>query len=107
MNVVERRKEIGVMRSIGASSRDVMSVFTYEGLAIAVLASIMGTISSLPMTAMFTVLVSHLLVNIDFTFSPVRILLMWLILLVVATFSSLIPAASAARLKVGQVLRYG
>lgn len=107
MNVVERRKEIGVMRSIGASSRDVMTVFTYEGLAIAVIASILGTITSLPMTAMFKILVSHLLVNIDFTFSPVRILLMWLILLVVATLSSLIPAASAARLRIGQVLRYG
>jgi putative ABC transport system permease protein len=107
MNVVERRKEIGVMRSIGASSRDVMSVFTYEGLAIAALASVLGTIVSLPMTAVFKVLVTYLLVDINFTFSPLMVLLMWIILLIVAALSSLVPAASAARLKVGEVLRYG
>lgn len=107
MNVVERRKEIGVMRSIGASSRDVMTVFTYEGLAIAFVAAVFGTITSIPMTLVFQLLISHILVNIDFTFSALEIGVMWLILLVVAALSSLIPAASAARLQIGQVLRYG
>jgi putative ABC transport system permease protein len=32
INVIERRREIGVMRAVGASSRDVGLVFTGEGL---------------------------------------------------------------------------
>jgi putative ABC transport system permease protein len=37
INVLERRREIGVMRAIGASDRAVMKIFLVEGLLIGLL----------------------------------------------------------------------
>ena len=42
MSVFERQKEIGVMRSIGASSRTVVTQFLTEGLVVGVIAWIVG-----------------------------------------------------------------
>ncbi|NMB78700.1 MAG: ABC transporter permease [Methanomicrobiales archaeon] len=47
MSVTERIKEIGIMRSIGAQRREVMSMFLYEALILGVVGSIIGGLLSL------------------------------------------------------------
>ncbi len=47
MSVTERIKEIGIMRSIGAQRKEVMSMFLYEALILGVVGSIIGGIMSL------------------------------------------------------------
>jgi putative ABC transport system permease protein len=47
MSVTERIKEIGIMRSIGAQRREVMSMFLYEAAILGVAGSIIGGILSL------------------------------------------------------------
>jgi putative ABC transport system permease protein len=42
MSVTERVKEIGIMRSIGAQRREVMSMFLYEAVILGVVGSIIG-----------------------------------------------------------------
>ena len=42
ISVLERKKEIGILRAIGASKRDVSSVFTAETLIIGFCAGIIG-----------------------------------------------------------------
>jgi len=44
MSVVERTKEIGVMRSIGASKRDIIIMFLCEALILGVVGSLIGAI---------------------------------------------------------------
>jgi putative ABC transport system permease protein len=47
MSVTERIKEIGIMRSIGAQRKEVMSMFLYEAAILGVVGSIIGGILSL------------------------------------------------------------
>lgn len=47
MSVTERIKEIGIMRSIGAQRREVMSMFIYEALILGIVGSVIGGILSL------------------------------------------------------------
>jgi putative ABC transport system permease protein len=47
MSVTERIKEIGIMRSIGAQRREVMSMFLYEAAILGVAGSLIGGILSL------------------------------------------------------------
>ncbi len=47
MSVTERIKEIGIMRSIGAQRREVMSMFLYEAAILGVVGSIIGGLLSL------------------------------------------------------------
>ena len=44
MSVSERIKEIGIMRSIGAQKKEVMSMFIYEAAIIGVIGSVVGGI---------------------------------------------------------------
>lgn len=46
ISVIERTKEIGVLRSVGASKRDVKRVFTAESLIIGLVAGLLGVIIS-------------------------------------------------------------
>ena len=47
MSVTERIKEIGIMRSIGAQRKEVMSMFLYEALILGVVGSLIGGFMSL------------------------------------------------------------
>ena len=47
MSVTERIKEIGIMRSIGAQRKEVMSMFLYEAAILGVVGSIIGGLFSL------------------------------------------------------------
>jgi putative ABC transport system permease protein len=47
MSVTERIKEIGIMRSIGAQRKEVMSMFLYEALILGVVGSLIGGVLSL------------------------------------------------------------
>lgn len=107
MNVVERRKEIGVMRSIGAGSRAVIQVFTVEGIVVGLLAALLATLLGVPMTVALTLLVSKLFLPIGFEFAASYIVIMVIFMLIVAAAASMAPAASAARLRIADVLRYG
>ncbi len=46
MSIVERTKEIGVMKSIGASKKDIMILFLYEAFILGLFGCIVGTIIS-------------------------------------------------------------
>ncbi|WP_292460136.1 ABC transporter permease [Methanothermococcus sp.] len=46
MSTIERTKEIGVMKSIGASKRDIMILFIYEALIIGIIGSLIGALMS-------------------------------------------------------------
>jgi lipoprotein-releasing system permease protein len=44
MKVMERTKDIGVLKSMGATDRSVLSVFLYEGLTIGVAGTVLGLV---------------------------------------------------------------
>lgn len=105
MSVFERQKEIGVMRSIGASSSTVATQFLTEGLVVGMIAWAVG----IPLAYLIQVgLLS--VTGFDETFpaefSGTAVIIGLVGMLVITTIASLSPSISAARKTVSEVLRY-
>jgi len=108
MNVIERTREIGVMRAIGAANRSIMLIVLVEGMLIGVLSWILGALLSLPIsTGLNNVVgVAFLQSPLNFTFSLDGFLVWLAMVLVISAVASYLPARSAARLTVREVLAY-
>jgi putative ABC transport system permease protein len=108
INVLERTREIGVLRAIGAPNKGVSQVFIREGIAIGVLSWVLGGVLAFPLGKALSdgVGVSILGAPLNFAYS-VTGLLMWLLLVVIlSALASLLPARNASRLTVREVLAY-
>lgn len=108
MNVLERTREIGIMRAIGASDRAVMNQVMVEGVLIGLLSWVFGTLLSLPIgTAMSNAINLALFGAIaDFSVTPVGVILWLGVVLVLSAFASVVPARNAARMTIQEVLAY-
>ena len=54
MNVVERAREIGVLRAVGASDRSVLTIFLVEGVLIGALSWAIGVVVSVPISKLLS-----------------------------------------------------
>lgn len=108
INVLERTREIGVMRAIGASSISIGKIFVVEALCIGVLSWLLGFILALPIAALLSYQVGVMFLQSPLTFSFSYLgVVMWLALSVVLSIAaSLLPARNAAKLSVREVLGY-
>jgi len=104
MAVFERRKEIGVMRSVGASSRSVMSQFMLEGILIGLLAWAVAIPISFGMS---WGLVGALPLNyLELDYPPQLVVYGLVGVLFVVALASLWPSLMASRKTVADILRY-
>lgn len=105
-SVLERQREIGIWRSMGASNWQVSRAFWIEGLSLASLAWLVGAIVGLPIAYGFDLLVSPWLIPVPFAFDPWSLPLMLLALVMIATVASFGPTARASRARIAPILRY-
>jgi putative ABC transport system permease protein len=103
MAVFERQKEIGVMRSIGASSATISGQFLVEGNLIGLLAWIVGFPLSFLVSALLGTMFPF---EIESGVPPLALLIGFVGMIIIATISSLWPSISAARKTVSEILRY-
>ena len=108
MNVLERTREIGIMRAIGADDRAVMRTVIAEGIVIGSISFGLAIVLSVPFTYGLSAIVSLAVfqtpIDVVFTYLGYSI---WLALvLVLSTFASILPARNAARLTIREVLAY-
>jgi putative ABC transport system permease protein len=105
INVVERGREIGLMRAIGAASPTVAGVFVGEGLLLGVISWMLAIPLSVPGGILLTGALNSI-VPMNFVFS-VQGTLAWLIIVsVLAVIASLWPALRATRISVRESLAY-
>jgi putative ABC transport system permease protein len=107
LNVLERTREIGVLRAVGASNGKVFQIVVIEGLAIGLVSWALGILLALPISELLARTVG-LIFNVSL---PVAISLegftIWLaVVLALAWLASLLPAWNAVRLTVRDVLAY-
>jgi putative ABC transport system permease protein len=108
INVLERTREIGVMRAIGASSLAIGRVFVVEALCIGLISWLAGALLALPVAALLSYQVGVLFLQspLAFSFSFLGVGI-WLALSCgLSVLASLLPAFNAARLSVRDVLSY-
>jgi len=108
MNVLERTREIGITRAIGADDRAVMRTVIAEGVVIGSISFILAIILSIPFTYGLSTIVSLAIfqtpIDVVFTYLGYAI---WLgLVLLLSTVASIIPARNAARLTIREVLAY-
>jgi len=108
INVLERTREIGVMRAIGASNGDIQSIVIVEGMVVGLISWAISIVLSLPITNILCYGVGMALLTAPMP--PVYGLsgiLAWLIFtLVLAAIASAWPARRASRLTVRDTLAY-
>ena len=108
MNVLERTREIGIMRAIGADDRAVMRTVIAEGLVIGFISFVLAIFLSIPFTYALSDIVSTAVfqtpIKVVFTFLGYGI---WLgLVLLLSVLGSILPARNAARLTIREVLAY-
>lgn len=108
MNVLERTREIGVMRSIGAVDRVVIKTVIIEGLLIGTISWFLGALLSFPITSLLSTIISLAIfqTQIEVAFTPSGFLIWLGLVLILSALASILPARSAARLTIREVLAY-
>src|SRR5215212_3547487 len=108
MNVLERTREIGIMRAIGADDRAVMRTVIAEGIFIGTISFVLAVFLSIPFTYLLSTIVSLAVfqtpIAVVFTYTGYAI---WLgLVLALSALASILPARNAARLTIREVLAY-
>ena len=108
MNVLERTREIGIYRATGASNGAILRLILVEGMLIGALSWGLAALASLPLTVVLNSGVGMALFQapVGFSFDWHGLLYWWIVILFMATLSSLLPALRAVRLTVRDVLAY-
>ncbi len=108
INVLERTREIGVLRAIGAPNKGVAQVFIMEGVAIGCLSWLIGSILALPLGKLLSdgVGIPILGVPLSFTYSTAGMWLWLFVVILLSALASALPARNASRLTVREVLAY-
>jgi putative ABC transport system permease protein len=108
ISVVERRREIGVMRAIGARTPVLMGLFVMEG----VFQGLLSFLFSVPLAYGLAQPLARMLgqamleVDLDYSFNYPAVLIWLVAVLILSVLSSMLPAWAAARLRVRESLAY-
>ena len=107
INVIERRREIGVMRAVGASSRDVGLVFTGEGLMLGLTSWIFALPLGLGAAPAFVLALGQVIEFPAEYYPAIHGVWIWLgIVIVLSIVASWVPARRATHISVNESLAY-
>jgi putative ABC transport system permease protein len=108
INVLERTREIGVMRAIGAADGAVAWVFIVEGILIDLISWLAGSLCVIPLSNLLSDALGMALLQspLAHTFSAQGVWLWLVVVVILSALASFWPARNATRLTVRDVLAY-
>ncbi len=108
LGVLERRREIGVLRTIGATPRGIWLIFLGEGVAVCLLSWALAALTAWPLSRAVGDLLLTLMFKsvLDFSFD-LRGLFVWLaVSLLLGAIASILPARHASRGPIREAIEY-
>jgi putative ABC transport system permease protein len=106
-SVLERTREIGILRCVGARGRDIRRIFTTEGVALALAGWLLGVPLGYLLDHVFVWLVWKVVeVRVPAVFPPWNLLIALVGTVALALLVLLLPVRRASRLRPGDALRY-
>lgn len=106
ISVLERTKEIGILRAIGASKKDISHVFNAEAFIIGLISGLLGIIVTLILDLPISLIVEHLTGVANIALLPVAGgVILVLISLALTTIAGLIPSRIASKKDPVEALR--
>jgi putative ABC transport system permease protein len=108
LNVLERRREMGVMRALGASPQIVWLMIVAEGIVTGLLSWTIAALLAWPVSkAIGNSFVKALFHSgLDFTFEPLGLVIWMLVSIGLSAVASFLPAWKASRVTVREALAY-
>ncbi|MGB3702314.1 MAG: FtsX-like permease family protein [Anaerolineales bacterium] len=108
ISVLERTREIGVMRTIGAVDSVVMQSVIIEGLVIGLITWFLAIGLSYPISSVLLKIIGQSIAGSTFEliFTPLGIFIWLAVVIVLSIIASIMPARNAARLTINEVLAY-
>jgi putative ABC transport system permease protein len=108
INVLERTREIGVMRTIGAVDFVVMQSVVIEGMVIGLITWVIAIGLSYPISYALLNIIGQAMAGSTFalSFTPFGVVLWLAVVIVLSIIASVMPARNAARLTINEVLAY-
>ena len=98
ISVLERRKEIGILRAIGARKKDISRVFNAEAIIEGLAAGILGILITLLLSLLGNIIVSHALNINNIMHLPLSAALVLIFISVFLTFiAGLVPSKIASK----------
>ena len=101
VSVTERTREIGIRKSLGAKTRDILTQFLIEAMILSVIGGIVGTILGLAIAFAGTAIA-----KVGLVISPSSVILAVVFSAAVGLFFGIFPAKKAAALDPIEALRY-
>jgi putative ABC transport system permease protein len=108
IGVIERTKEIGVLRAVGARSRTILAIFIMEGI----LQGLMSWLIAVPISLLTTPLLARALgvamfgATLDYQYNWGAVAMWLAFILVISALASIMPANNATRISVRDSLAY-
>lgn len=107
INVLERTREIGVLRAIGASQRQVRRMVLAEALLLGLAGAALGIVAGLAMGYALSALVANTMsAAFTFSFPWMGAVAAVVVAVLLAAVASIVPARQAARLQIVRALQY-
>ncbi len=106
ISVLERKKEIGILRSLGMSKKGIKKIFNIEGLIIAFIAFIFGTIISRLLIIPVNIILEKLtnikgIAHLDI----LSVLILLIINILISITGTLIPSKYASKLEIASSIK--
>ena len=108
IGVIERTKEIGVLRAVGARSRTILGIFVMEGVLQGLISWAIAIPLSILISPMAASQLGHVMfgATLDYQYNWTAVTVWLAIVIVVSILASIMPARGATRISVRDSLAY-
>lgn len=106
INIMERVREIGMMRAVGVTRKQVIRMILLEGFGIGLAATVIGILFGILLIYMTSGFMEYNTLTFEFGVSNLIISLIFIFGIIISLVSSFTPSRRAAKIPLNEALRY-